>query len=149
MKGSGYLISLAIIAFVFVSVITGCASRETTTPITTSSTTTAYKDVTAKEAMGLIQNNTGNIKFVILDVRTPDEFNSGHIKDALNIDVNSTNFEQEVGKLDKSKTYLVYCRSGVRSKNASDIMLGLGFRYIYNMTGGILQWQTEGYPVVQ
>ena len=154
---------LILVLLVIVSLNTGCAPKETTTPITTvttttttkavtttpTSTTTAYKDINAKEASELIQKNSGNTNFVVLDVRTPDEFKSGHIKDAVNIDVNAVNFEQEVARLDKSKIYLVYCRSGRRSLDASETMLRLGFTSIYNMTGGILEWQAEGYPVVQ
>lgn len=164
MKKIRYNILLTLSVLGFVSLMVGCASQETRVPITTDTaaspttaavnttptiTTAAYKDVTAGEGFELIQKNSGNVSFVILDVRTPDEFNSGHIKDALNIDVNATSFEQEVDKLDKSKTYLVYCRSGRRSVDASEKMLKLGFRYVYNMTGGIIEWEAGGYFVVK
>src|SRR5690606_33984294 len=65
---------------------------------------------------------------IVLDVRTADEYKSGHIEGAVNIDVlDSTTFLNRIAKLEKDKTYLVYCRSGKRSANASTIMLNNGF----------------------
>jgi rhodanese-related sulfurtransferase len=107
------------------------------------------KDVTVAEASALIEANKDNPDFVILDVRTPEEYAGGHIENSVNVDYEAADFRDQVGKLDKSKTYLVYCRSGIRSAAASDIMLEMGFDNIYNMTGGITDWQAAGYPVVQ
>lgn len=80
---------------------------------------------------------------VILDVRTPQEVAQGTITDqALNIDVtNRALFDQEIEKLDKDKTYLVYCRSGRRSRVAGEEMARRGFKKVYNLKGGILAWQ--------
>ncbi len=80
---------------------------------------------------------------VVLDVRTPQEVAQGKITDdALNIDLtNKPLFEQEIEKLDKDKTYLVYCRSGHRSGIASQEMVRRGFKKVYNLKGGILAWQ--------
>jgi rhodanese-related sulfurtransferase len=64
---------------------------------------------------------------VVIDVRTPAEFSSGHLVGALNIDVQSSGFAAEITKLDPAGRYLVYCRSGNRSKVAIDIMRSLGF----------------------
>ncbi len=80
---------------------------------------------------------------VILDVRTPQEVAQGTIGDnVVNIDVtNKPLFEQEIEKLDKDKTYLVYCRSGRRSRIAAEEMVRRGFDKVYNLKGGILAWQ--------
>jgi rhodanese-related sulfurtransferase len=88
---------------------------------------------------------------VIIDVRTPLEYADGHIagRNIFNIDLNSHSFVDEIGKLDKNKVYIVYCRTGARSAAASKIMVELGFRHIYNMTGGITEWQARGFPVVK
>jgi rhodanese-related sulfurtransferase len=107
------------------------------------------KDVTTAEAQSLIQKNQLNKGFVIIDVRTPSEYISGHIENAVNIDYSSTAFSDEVGKLDKNKAYLVYCRSGSRSKKAVAIMSELGFSEIYNLSGGITGWSAEGLPIVR
>lgn len=72
----------------------------------------------------------------ILDVRTPEEFSLGHLKNALNANVKDDNFENIVSKLDKKKTVYVYCRSGVRSETASALLLDLGFQEVVNIQGG-------------
>jgi len=85
---------------------------------------------------------------MLLDVRTPSEFASGHISGATNIDFESGTFASDILKLDKSKTYAVYCRSGNRSAQATAIMAKDGFKSIFNLDGGINNWQSAGNPVV-
>jgi rhodanese-related sulfurtransferase len=81
---------------------------------------------------------------VILDVRTEDEFNDGIIPNAINIDIHKgKEFIDSLEALDKSKNYYVYCRSGVRSAKACELMDGLGFNNSYNLLGGILDWDGE------
>ena len=76
---------------------------------------------------------------ILLDVRTEHEFNSGRIPDAINIDVMSHSFYDDIAALDKTKTYFVYCRSGGRSMQACLSMAELGFT-VCNLTGGINSW---------
>jgi len=64
-----------------------------------------------KDAYTLIQKNKGNPDFVILDVRTPAEFADEHIENAINLDYYSETFRDDLNKLDKTKTYLIYCRT--------------------------------------
>lgn len=81
---------------------------------------------------------------VILDVRTADEFNDGYIAGAINIDINAgQGFIYAIEELDKDKKYYVYCRSGMRSAKACEIMNQLGFESTYNLLGGILNWEGE------
>ncbi|NCU02650.1 MAG: rhodanese-like domain-containing protein [Chitinophagaceae bacterium] len=81
-------------------------------------------------------------KVVVLDVRTTQEFNEGHLPNAVHIDVmDSVAFVQQISKLKKGKTYLVYCKSGRRSSKAATIMEQQGFRHIWNMEGGITAWK--------
>jgi rhodanese-related sulfurtransferase len=78
---------------------------------------------------------------VVLDVRTPGEVSEGIINGAtMFLDYNSSDFEQQLDALDKSKTYLVYCRSGNRSGKACHTMLDKGFKQVYNLEGGISAW---------
>jgi len=77
---------------------------------------------------------------VLLDVRTPEEFAGGNIDGAINIDFKGPDFEQKIGELDKTKTYLVYCLSGIRSKKAADRMSELGFESLYVLNGGYSAW---------
>jgi rhodanese-related sulfurtransferase len=85
---------------------------------------------------------------ITLDVRTPGEFNEGHIEGAQLIDFQSGNFESEIATLDKSKTYAVYCRSGNRSGQAVKVMSDAGFSNIYNLNGGVIDWTNAGLPLV-
>ena len=85
---------------------------------------------------------------VLLDVRTPAEFASGHIAGATNIDFESGNFENDIASLDKSKSYAVYCRSGKRSGQATALMAKAGFKSIFNLDGGIINWQNAGNSLV-
>lgn len=79
---------------------------------------------------------------VVLDVRTPTEFTTGHIKGAINLDYYQPSFKNELAKLDKTKKYLVYCRSGNRSQSTVQIMKQLGFKYIYEVNGGVVNIPT-------
>ncbi len=104
--------------------------------------------ITAQEAFDLVQSNEGNPEFVIVDVRTPDEFAEGHLENAINIDFNADSFRDNLNQLDKSNTYLIYCRTGNRSARALATMDDLGFSDVHDM-GGIRDWTAEGFPVVE
>ncbi len=104
------------------------------------------ENLDARQGWKLIEENKNNPDFVILDVRTPKEFNSGHIENAANIDYKSKDFKEKVDKLDKNKTYALYCGSGRRAAASSDIMAELGFKHIYQF-GGVKQWQEAGYTL--
>jgi len=84
---------------------------------------------------------------LVLDVRTAREFEAGHIAGALNLDVTAPDFEQKAAALDKSKTYLVHCASGVRSERACKKMTQLNFPHIYNLPRGYKAWVAAGEPV--
>lgn len=81
---------------------------------------------------------------VIIDVRTPEEFNDFRIPSSINIDFyDSEFFFNQVSSLDKTKNYFLYCKSGVRSNNSCKIMQELGFKNVYNLIGGISDWDGE------
>ncbi len=81
---------------------------------------------------------------LILDVRTPEEFEDSRIPNSVNIDFyNPEIFMQEISKLDKDKSYYIYCRTGVRSANSCHLMKELGFEKTYNLIGGIVDWNGE------
>lgn len=84
---------------------------------------------------------------VVVDVRTPEELSSGVIPNALNIDFRATDFEQKIGSLDKSKTYLVYCASGVRSAKAAELMKSKGFASVSTLEGGTNAWSAAGFAL--
>lgn len=106
------------------------------------------EDISPHTALDLIQQNENNAGFVILDVRTPAEYAQGHIAGAINIDFYSPAFEETVKALDRDDTYFIYCRSGNRSGQARNLMEGLGFAEVYNLSGGINAWQDAGLATV-
>ena len=99
--------------------------------------------IDSKEAYGLIKVDSN---IAILDVRTAKEFADGHVAGAVNIDVNQADFAQKIDQLDRSKTYIVYCRSGRRSSKAVGIMATKGFKNLYNISDGFLGWNKNGLP---
>jgi rhodanese-related sulfurtransferase len=83
-------------------------------------------------------------KTVVLDVRTPDEYKEGHLKNATNYNVlDSLAFEKQIATLPKNKKYLLYCRGGVRSGKALVLMQQKGFKHLYHLSGGISGWTGE------
>ena len=84
----------------------------------------------------------------LVDVRTPGEFMSGHIAGATNIDFESGTFEADIQKLDKAKVYAVYCRSGNRSGQATALMAKDGFKAVFNLNGGVIDWTGAGQALV-
>jgi rhodanese-related sulfurtransferase len=85
---------------------------------------------------------------VILDVRTAQEYISGHLNGSINLDFRSTSFAGELDVLDRGNAYLVYCRTGVRSGQTAALMKSLGFMEIYDLAGGIAGWQRDGFEIV-
>lgn len=83
----------------------------------------------------------------LIDVRTPAEFSTGHLKGAKNLDWNGGQLQQEAGKLDKTKPVMVYCRTGNRSKEAAAWLKKEGFTNVYEMNTGITGWQAQNLPV--
>ena len=80
----------------------------------------------------------------LLDVRTLDEYNAGHIPNANLIDINKPqDFLEKISVLDNSKNYYVYCRSGARSFKACQIMKHYGIEVVKNLLGGFLDWEGE------
>lgn len=88
-------------------------------------------------------------KSVILDIRTPEEIAEGYIEDAIFVNWTGGNFEEEVAKLNKKKTYYVYCRSARRTIPATEKMKELGFKKVYMLDGGINNWIEADMPVVK
>ena len=91
-----------------------------------------FTNISPEQAQVLIHRNTDNPKFILLDVRTPQEFSTGHIKGALNINFSAPDFASKIDELDKSATYLVYCKVGGRSSKAMKLMQEKGFKKVFN-----------------
>lgn len=126
-------------------VANSCTTSATSAEIKSQSTeNTVAKTINAPEFAKNIENNK---EAIILDVRTPQELAEGYISGAVNIDYSSSNFKEDLNKLDKSKPVYVYCRSGRRSANAMSLLNNLGFTEVYNLNGGIISWAQAGLPI--
>ncbi len=84
---------------------------------------------------------------ILVDVRTPGEYAQGHLANAVLIDIYSDDFKSRVGKLDKSKPVFVYCKAGSRSGSAVGVFTEMGFKEIYDLSGGITAWQRASKPI--
>lgn len=103
-------------------------------------------DVTVDKAAALLASGEA---IIVLDVRTPEEFAGGHLKDAVNVDFNGGDFEAELAKLDPSKPYLVHCAAGGRSGKSMELFKKLKFARIYHLADGYNGWIDAGKPVVK
>ena len=106
-------------------------------------TDAAFKNLSVEEFARMAADKQN----VILDVRTATEFKAGHLAGAVNLDVNAPDFDAKAALLDKSKTYLVHCASGVRSVKACENLRRLDFPKLYNLPGGFRAWAQAGKPV--
>jgi rhodanese-related sulfurtransferase len=106
--------------------------------------TSPVKNISAAEFEELMKNK-GAVR--VLDVRTPEEVADGHLVGAVNVDYKNDNFKTEIAKLDKRKTYLLYCKAGVRSEQAAILMKEVGFTHVYALEGGFDGWQEAGKPI--
>ena len=111
---------------------TGCAG-------TSNNQTNIYRQITMDEAVTMMAKETG---YIILDVRRPDEFAAGHIPNAINVPNESIGTAEIPELPDKDQLIMVYCRSGRRSKEASEKLVKLGYTNIVEF-GGILDWKGE------
>ncbi len=145
------LVHLMIVALLFLAMLGGLASPGTCAPENGTGVPgpKIFHQVSAKEAFDLIQRTKGNPNFVILDVRTPEEYAEGHIEGAVNMDYYHPGFQVELGRLDKTKVYLVYCRSGTRSEHTFQFMKEQQFKEVYEMKGGISSWREQRLPILK
>ena len=134
------LLSAAALAMAAVSGISACSPSSPAASSSEAATGThlsATDFSTAMKAPGT----------VVLDVRTPAEFASGHLPEAKNIDIEGPDFASRIAALDKTATYAVYCRSGNRSATAMEQMSAASFTHVYDLAGGIGAWQSMGGPM--
>ena len=108
-----------------------------------------YPDLSPAEARELVGKRSGDPGFLLLDVRTPKEFQAERIEGAVMVDYQSPAFRDEMAKLDREKTYLVYCRTGNRTVGALKVMRELGFRNVLHLSSGITKWKEAGFPTIR
>lgn len=106
-----------------------------------------FEEIEPKEAFTILEKNRDNPDLVVLDVRTPEEYEKGHIEDANLLNVKSRDFENELEKMDKNKKYFVYCKAGIRGCKAVELMEKHGYSEVHNIAGGIDKWKAKRLPV--
>ncbi len=139
-KGEGVNImkKFCIVVFMIltlVSALSGC--------VTKSPEKAQYTDISVQQAKEMIDKG----EVFILDVRTQEEYNAGHIRNSTLIPVQD--LSKRLNEVPRNREILVYCRTGGRSTAASEILVNNGFTQIYNMKGGITEWTKAGYEVVK
>ena len=107
------------------------------------------EDLKLEEAFALIEDNRYDDDFIIIDLRSAEEFANGHIEEAANLDYSSADFAGELEALDRDKIYLIYSYTDDISGQVLDMMAGLGFAEVYNLLGGIVGWRQTGLPLVK
>jgi rhodanese-related sulfurtransferase len=107
--------------------------------------TGALETVSPQEAQAVIDSAPADL--VVLDVRTPEEFDVGHLENAVNVDFYAADFPDQLGQLDKDVPYVLYCNSGNRSGETLDMMKDLGFSEVTEVDGGIQAWAAAGLPI--
>ncbi len=93
--------------------------------------------------------NKVNKDILLIDVRTPGEYASGHLENSVNIDYKADNFKELIAALDTNQDVYVYCKVGGRSNNSAKMMEKMGFKKIYDLEGGILQWEKEDFKIIK
>ncbi len=104
-----------------------------------------FADISVNEAYKLITNSGSTLK--ILDVRTPKEYKSSHIDDAVNVNFYDDKFIDTLNTLERGRSYLVYGSKEYRCEMALEVMLALGFQNSYQLSGGLVEWLRKKYPV--
>ena len=130
--------TLAGLALVVLLLVTACSSGSDTATI---------ELVSPDEAAQVIDDDPAGL--VVLDIRTPEEFNEARLANAINVDYYDADFADQLDGLDKDDPYVMYCRSGNRSSDAVKTMKDLGFVEVYEIDGGIVNWYDSGFPVEQ
>jgi rhodanese-related sulfurtransferase len=143
-SSSARALQLVLVALV-AAVLAGCGGSSTDGAATTSSPSPAGVVLASPEkAQALIAD--GDV--TVLDVRTPEEFATGHLAGAENVDFYATDFAEQIDELDQGGQYVVYCRSGNRSGKATRLMAQKGFTTVADVDGGIVAWEAAGLPTV-
>jgi phage shock protein E len=131
---------ILLLTFVFISFI-ACGQKENSK---SNDTNTDHASISLISPADL---NSVNKDILLIDVRTPEEFASGHLENAVNMNYFDSDFDAQLKTLDKNKVVYLYCKSGRRSANAAEKLENMGFVKIYDLEGGTLNWQAKGFKL--
>lgn len=133
-----------ILVLAFTVVFNACGQKDKTQGENNSESTKKTISLVSPSELQKVQTEVQ-----LIDVRTPEEFESGHLESAVNINIKDSDFESKVGAYDRSKPIYVYCKKGGRSASAAKKLKEMGFEEIYDLEGGITNWVDKGETVVK
>lgn len=135
------MLAVLMAAFIVLTGVAGCSTAAQPAAVAAA----AQPSINARIAPSEYQESfAANVDHILIDVRTPAEFSSGHIPGAINISVET--LEQRLSEVSGDVPVVVYCRSGNRSAQAARILANAGYAQIYDL-GGIVDWAAQGYPI--
>ena len=133
------ILKLSLILFFTISIV-ACNNKQP------SKTTTQFGEI---NVIPPAEFKDKSLNQTIVDIRTPEEFAEGHIEGAVNINLFDNHFLDQISQFDKSKPIFLYCRSGNRTSSASKKIADLGFEQVYDLQGGILNWQRNNQQIAK
>ena len=139
------LAAVLVAALALIAAGCGGGSSSATSEETTTAESSAVTLVSPTDAQTLVES--GDVE--VIDVRTPEEYAEGHIEGATLVDFYEPDFADRIAELDRGQEYVVYCRSGNRSSQATAIMAEQGFAVVNDVDGGIVAWEAAGLPVTR
>ena len=142
------IIHTSIILFLLATTITSCVNKKTTEnkpiAISTQQTELSIRKINVE----IFKTEIDGKNVQLVDVRTPNEFENGHLENATNINIRDKNFMEQMSKYKKNEPVYVYCRSGGRSMKAAKVLKANGYNVV-NMNGGFTDWSSKGYKSVK
>jgi phage shock protein E len=145
LRGLRSLAAVLVAALALIAAGCGGGSSSATSQETTTAESSAVTLVSPTDAQTLIES--GDVE--VVDVRTPEEYAEGHIEGATLVDFYEPDFADRIAELDRGQEYVVYCRSGNRSSQATALMAEQGFAAVNDVDGGIVAWEAAGLPVTR
>jgi rhodanese-related sulfurtransferase len=133
------ILKLPLFLFLTVSII-ACSNKQPSKTITKNGEINVISPADFKEK---------SVNYTVVDVRTPQEFQSGHIEGAININYFDKNFLEQITKFNTDEPIFIYCKSGNRSGSASKKISNLGFKEVYDLQNGIIFWNKNNYKIVK
>jgi phage shock protein E len=143
-KKAKKLLSAAMCSLLLIALLEGCIAGRGG-----SSGNQTIESVSLEEAFALMDDHLGDDDFVIVDLRPAEQYGSGHIQNAINIDYQSDDFVEELGALEREYIYLLYSQTERVSGKVLGKMAALGFKEVYSLRGGMEHWELVGLPQVK
>lgn len=135
--------------FLLGTMFMGCSPKAQTADTAKSGQTSVQANVIVLTSPADFKKQVEGKKVQLVDIRTPQEYNQGHMEGALNYNYYKPSFMQQMSSLDKSKPVYIYCRSGNRTDSAAKKLKRAGFTKVYDLNGGVNNWMRSGFKLMR